>query len=109
MDEKKIVLTATGSKEEAQRIARALVERRLAACVNLVGPMESIYRWKEEVETAEEWLLLIKTTAAAFAGVQEAIRELHSYELPECVQIPIETGSPAYLEWIQEAVISNKQ
>jgi periplasmic divalent cation tolerance protein len=104
MDEKKIVLTTAGSKEEAQRIAHALVERRLAACVNLAGPVESIYRWKGEIENAEEWLLLIKTTASAFPGVRDAIRELHSYELPECVQIPIETGSPDYLNWIQENV-----
>jgi periplasmic divalent cation tolerance protein len=104
MDEKKIVLTAAGSKEEAQEIARALVERRLAACVNLVGPVQSIYRWKDAIENAEEWLLLIKTTAAAFPAVCDTIRELHSYELPECVQIPIEAGSADYLEWIQKNV-----
>jgi periplasmic divalent cation tolerance protein len=104
MDEKKIVLTTAGSREEAQQIARALVERRLAACVSLVGPIESIYRWKEGVESAPEWLLIIKTTAAAFPGVRGAIGELHSYELPECLLIPIEDGSPAYLRWIAENV-----
>ncbi len=102
--DKKIVLTTTGSKEEAQQIAHMLVERHLAACVSLVGPIESIYRWKDDIESAEEWLLLIKTTAAAFADVRDVIRELHSYELPECVQIPIEEGSAEYLSWIEENV-----
>ena len=104
MDPKKIVLTTAGSKEEAQQIAHALVGRRLAACVTLLGPTESVYRWKDGVESAEEWMLLIKTTAAAFREVSDAIRELHSYELPECVQIPIEAGSSAYLHWIEENV-----
>ena len=102
MSQKKIALTTTGSKEEAQKIARALIERRLAACVNIVGPIESIYRWEAKVESAGEWLLLIKTTANAFAAVSAAITELHSYQLPECVQIPVEAGSENYLRWIEE-------
>ena len=85
-------------------MARALVDRRLAACVNLVGPMESIYRWKGQVEEAQEWLLLIKTTAAACEGVRQAIRELHSYELPECIEIAIQGGSADYLRWLGEQV-----
>jgi len=104
MNAKKIVLTTAGSHDEARRLAHALVQRRQAACVNLVGPVESLYRWKEEVETAQEWLLLIKTTAAMFDGVQATIRELHSYELPECVQVPIEAGTEEYLNWIGENV-----
>jgi periplasmic divalent cation tolerance protein len=103
---KKIILTTAGSRDEAQQIAHALVERRLAACVNIVGPMESVYRWKDEIESAEEWLLLVKTTAAAFESVRSAIHELHSYALPECVEIPIEAGSAAYLKWIEENVES---
>ena len=106
MREKRIVLTTTGSKEEAQQIARTLVERRLAACVNLVGPIESIYRWKEDIESAEEWLLLIKTTSAAVQDVTDAIRELHSYELPECIALSIDSGSAAYLQWIEDNVAS---
>ena len=102
--EKRIVLTTAGSREEAQRIARALVDRQLAACVNLLGPIESIYRWKGQVEEAQEWLLLIKTTAAGFAAVRDAIRELHSYELPECIAIDITDGSPDYLRWLGEQV-----
>jgi periplasmic divalent cation tolerance protein len=84
------------------KIARALVERRLAACVNVTGPIQSVYRWKGEVESAEEWLLLIKTTVVAVDRVHATIKELHSYELPECVVLPIEGGSQEYLAWIEE-------
>jgi periplasmic divalent cation tolerance protein len=105
MSDKKIVLTTAGSREEAEKIAHALVERRLAACVNIVGPIHSVYRWQGNVETAAEELLLIKTTAAQFDAVARAIRELHSYELPECIQLPIESGSKEYLEWIEQSVI----
>jgi periplasmic divalent cation tolerance protein len=104
MQSPKLVLTTGGSKAEAQRIARALVERRLAACVNVVGPIESVYRWQDTVENAEEWLLLIKTTAATVAQVSALISELHSYELPECLELPIESGSAAYLKWIEDSV-----
>jgi periplasmic divalent cation tolerance protein len=104
MTDKRIVLTTAGSQEEARKIAHALVERRLAACVNLVGPMESVYRWQGAVETAPEFLLVIKTTAAAFARVRDAIKELHSYEVPECVMVNIEDGSEGYLKWLGESV-----
>ncbi|MBZ5647311.1 MAG: divalent-cation tolerance protein CutA [Acidobacteriia bacterium] len=104
MTDKRVVLTTAGSKEEAQKIARALVERRLAACVNVVGPIESVYRWKGAVETAEEFLCVIKTTAAAVERVRAAIKELHSYELPECVELAVEDGSAEYLAWIGENV-----
>jgi periplasmic divalent cation tolerance protein len=104
MTDKKIILSTTGSREEAQKIARALVERKLAACVNIVGPIESVYRWQGAVETSEEFLLLIKTTAAAYERVRDLIRQLHSYELPECVELSIEDGLPQYLEWIGESV-----
>jgi len=100
--EAKVVLTTCGSKEEAEKIAQALVERRLAACVNMVPAIESVYRWEGKVESATEWLLLIKTTAGRFEAVREAIREMHSYDLPECVMISIEGGSPEYLKWIEE-------
>jgi periplasmic divalent cation tolerance protein len=103
MTDKRIVLTTTGSKQEAQKIARGLVERKLASCVNVAGPIESVYRWKGAVETAEEFLCIVKTTAAAVEAVQAAIRELHSYELPECVVVEI-GGSKEYLAWIGENV-----
>ncbi len=102
MTGRKIVLTTVSSREEGQEIAHALVERRLAACVNISGPIESIYRWKGAVESAAEWLLLIKTTAEKFPAVRDAIRELHSYDLPECIMLSIEDGSPEYLKWIED-------
>jgi len=104
MTDKRIILTTAGSEAEAHKIAQALVERRLAACVNIVGPIESVYRWKGAVESAPEHLLVIKTTAAALPSVRDAIRELHSYELPECVMLQIENGSEEYLRWIAESV-----
>ncbi len=104
MTDKRIVLTTASSEEEARKIARHLVEHRLAACVNLAAQVASIYRWHGEIEEAREWLLIVKTTAAAFGQVREAISELHSYELPECICLTIEDGSPAYLQWIAESV-----
>ena len=101
--EAKMVLTTCGTKEEAQKMARALVERGLAACVNIVPAIESVYRWQGKVESATEWLLLIKTTAARFEAVRDAIRELHSYDLPECIMLSIEDGSTEYLKWIEES------
>src|SRR3984957_15472856 len=99
MTDKRIVLSTTGSEDEARKIARELVERRLAACVNILPPVESIYRWQGKIETGREWLLLIKTTAERFTAVNDTIRELHSYELPECIAIDIEDGSSEYLRW----------
>ena len=99
-----IVLTTTDTSESAQRIARALVERKLAACVNIVPLIESVYRWKGVVETAQELLLIIKTSTKRFADVEKAIKELHHYELPECVMVRIEQGSEEYLRWIADGV-----
>jgi periplasmic divalent cation tolerance protein len=104
MTDKRIVLTTAASEEEAVKIARHLVERRTAACVNIVPQVTSIYRWQENVEETREWLLIVKTTAAAFGQVRDAIAELHSYDVPECICLTIEDGSPAYLEWIAESV-----
>jgi periplasmic divalent cation tolerance protein len=104
MTDARVVLTTCGSHEEAQKIARALVERRLAACVNILPQIESIYRWQDRVESAEEWLLVIKTTEQSFPAVRDAIKELHSYDLPECVCLSVEDSSEPYLRWIQESV-----
>jgi periplasmic divalent cation tolerance protein len=104
MTNKRLVLTTTSSQEEARRIANALVERRLAACVNIVSKIDSIYRWKGKVEEAQEFLLLIKTTESAVENLRDAIQELHSYEVPECIVLPIESGSERYLNWIDESV-----
>ena len=104
MTDKRIVLTTAGSETEAHKIAHKLVERRLAACVNIVPQVASVYRWQDKVEEAREWLLIVKTTATAFAQVREAIAEMHSYQVPECICLTIEDGSPSYLEWIAESV-----
>ena len=102
MSDARIVLTTAGSQEEAKKIAHALVERRLAACVNIVPQIESVYRWQGKVESAEEWLLLIKTRAGCFERVRDAVKELHSYDLPECVMLEVAAGSSEYLNWIAE-------
>jgi periplasmic divalent cation tolerance protein len=104
MTDKRIVLTTAGSEEEAGKIARQLVERGLAACVNIVPRIKSIYHWKDNVEEAVEWLLIVKTTAAGFPAVQEAILQLHSYEVPECICLNVEDGSEEYLRWIGDSV-----
>jgi periplasmic divalent cation tolerance protein len=96
----RIILTTAGSQEEAGKIAHALVERRLAACVNIVPQIESVYRWQGKVETVQEWLLLIKTQAELYERVRDALKELHSYDLPECVMLEVTAGSQEYLDWI---------
>jgi periplasmic divalent cation tolerance protein len=104
MTNKRLVLTTASSKEEARRLAKTLVERHLAACVNIVPNINSIYRWKEKVEESQEFLLLVKTTESAIPQLRDAIQELHSYEVPECIVVPIEDGSEKYLNWIDESV-----
>ena len=104
MTDKRVVLSTAGSEDEARTIAHHLVEHQLAACVNIVPQIESIYRWQGKVESAREWLLLIKTTAEKVPAVREVIRELHSYDVPECIAIAIEDGSAEYLQWIGDSV-----
>ncbi len=94
------VTTSTGSRSEADAIALALVEARLAACVQVVGPVTSRYWWHGAVEVAEEWLCVAKTTAARYPEVEAAIRRLHSYDEPEIVAVPVVAGSPSYLDWV---------
>ncbi|HEU4739021.1 MAG TPA: divalent-cation tolerance protein CutA [Solirubrobacterales bacterium] len=98
------VLTTAGSEEEAGRIAELLVERRLAACVQVVGPIVSRYRWQGAVEEEREWQCLAKTTRGAFEAVEAAIREVHSYDEPEIIATPIVAGSAGYLAWIADNV-----
>jgi periplasmic divalent cation tolerance protein len=98
------VLTTAGSEEEAERISAALVERRLAACVQVLGPISSHYRWQGKLEQAQEWLCLAKTEATRYAEVEAAIAELHSYDEPEIVATPIVAGSAGYLEWIARSL-----
>jgi periplasmic divalent cation tolerance protein len=96
-----VILTTTGSQEEARRLAELLVERRLAACVQMTG-IASVYRWKEQVMREAEVLLLIKTSAHLYAQVEAAIVENHSYETPELLQLPVVEGLARYLDWITE-------
>lgn len=98
------VLTTVGSEEEAGRIASLLVERRLAACVQVVGPITSRYRWQGKIEDEREWQCLAKTTRAAYEAVEAAIREAHSYDEPEIIATPIVAGSRGYLAWIDANV-----
>lgn len=102
MPDYQLVLTTCPTQELALTLANALVKEGLAACVNILPPMQSVYRWKGQVESAAEQLLVIKTTAANYAAVERRIRELHSYELPEVIAVPIVNGLPAYLAWLTD-------
>ena|SRR5690348_102244 len=105
MTNKIVVLVTCGSINEAQQIGRALVDRKLVACANIFRiPVQSIYRWKDKIELAEEVLLLLKSSRSRFAAVQSAIRKLHSYDVPEIIALPIAAGSRGYLEWISSSV-----
>jgi periplasmic divalent cation tolerance protein len=99
-----LVLTTVADGERADWIARALVEERLAACVNVHGPMTSFYRWKGAVERDAERQLVIKTTRGRLAALEVRLKALHSYELPEFLVVPIESGSDAYLGWVLDSV-----
>ncbi len=100
MTDKIVVLSACDSEEQATQVARALVEQRLAACVNIVPGARSIYRWKGQIEDASEWLLVIKSRRDLFDGLRAAIAKIHSYEVPELVALPIVDGSESYLSWM---------
>jgi periplasmic divalent cation tolerance protein len=101
-----VVLVTVSSEEEGLRIARDLVDAKLAACVNIVSGLRSIYRWEEEVCDEGELLVLIKTRMPLFEQVEGKIKEIHSYEVPEIVAIPIIRGSEAYLSWLRESTLS---
>lgn len=95
-----VVLVTTGSEVEAETIATALLEERLAACVNILSPVRSLYRWQGKIADDREWLLVIKTRAERFAAVEARVRALHSYEVPEIISLPLLAGSADYLDWI---------
>ena len=98
------VMTATDKREDAERIARSLVETRLAGCVQIVGPVTSIYRWKGRIETAGEWFCLIKSRRECYGAIERAVRSLHPYETPEIIALPVAAGSRDYLEWLRGEV-----
>lgn len=95
-----LVLTNLPDRGAAERLARDLIESRLAACVNILAPCRSVYRWKDAVQQEEEHPMLIKTTAGRYADLEAAIRARHPYELPEIIAVPVERGLPAYLDWV---------
>lgn len=98
------LVTTTGSREDAERIGRELVERRLAACVQIDGPLISIYRWQEAIETASEWRLKIKSLGSLFPRLEAAIRELHPYDTPEILATEVSGVSEAYRKWLKAEV-----
>ncbi|MBI2347199.1 MAG: divalent-cation tolerance protein CutA [Deltaproteobacteria bacterium] len=107
MEEFIVVYVTVGSAEEAERLAQALVGERLAACVNRLGPVRSVYRWQGQVEQSEEQLLIIKTKRELFGALKKRVQELHSYSVPEIIALPILEGSESYLQWLGEQVMES--
>jgi periplasmic divalent cation tolerance protein len=95
-----LIFTSLPDKQSAKNLAGALVAERLAACVNILPPCASVYRWQGKIENAQEIPLLIKTSRACYGKVEQAIRARHPYELPEIIAVPVEAGLPAYLDWV---------
>ncbi len=100
MTDKIVVLSTCASAEEAEKVARRLVEQRLAACVNVMPGVRSYYRWKDAIESAGEWLLVIKSSRDLFPRLRVELEAVHSYEVPELVAVPIVDGAPNYLNWL---------
>lgn len=100
-----LILSTFGTAEEARRISRTLVEERLVACANILPGVESIYRWKGDVETSAETMVFFKTVTDNYPQLETRIRELHSYEVPEIVALRVDTGLPAYLRWVDESCL----
>ena len=101
MTEKIVVLATASSAEQADRIARHLIEQRLAACVNILPGVQSVYRWHGAIEQSSETMLVIKSSRPLFDSLVEAIKSVHSYEVPEVIALPIVVGSEAYMNWLQ--------
>jgi periplasmic divalent cation tolerance protein len=101
MTDKIVVLSTCASAEEADKLARLLVEQRLAACVTVIPQVTSHYRWKESIESSSEWLLVIKSSRDHFDQLRLAVEKAHSYEIPELIALPIVDGAPNYLNWIE--------
>ncbi|HEY3838430.1 MAG TPA: divalent-cation tolerance protein CutA [Bryobacteraceae bacterium] len=102
MTDKIVVFTTCGSEEEARRLASALIEKRMAACVNITSPVTSVYRWKGALEQSQEWMLIIKSCRARFEELRHVLEAAHSYELPEVLALPVVEGSPNYLSWLED-------
>src|SRR5690242_7557065 len=100
MTDKIVVFSTAGSAEEAEKIARRLVENRLAACVNVIKEIRSFYRWQGKIEDAAEWLLVIKSSRERFEALRSAVEKLHSYDVPEVIALPVVEGAQNYLNWM---------
>lgn len=100
----RVVMTTAGSREEAERLGRLLVEERLAACATLLPAVHSIYRWKGQIESSDECMLLLKTALPQLTALEARLHELHSYETPEFLVLAVEGGSRAYLAWIEASL-----
>ena len=101
------VITTVSKKTDAEKIAKLLIDKRLAACVQITGSIKSIYHWKGKIETAKEWVCVIKTRKSCYKKVEKQIRELHPYEVPEIIAVSIAKGSKDYLKWLSEETIKN--
>jgi periplasmic divalent cation tolerance protein len=99
------VVTTTENKKDAEIIAGVLIDRKLAGCIQIVGPITSIYRWKGQVETAEEWQCMIKSRQDLYEEIEKAIKSMHSYEVPEIIALPIHKISRDYRDWLNDALI----
>lgn len=98
------VFTTFGNKLDAEKSAKILIEKRLAGCVQIIGPVSSTYRWKNKIEEEKEWLCIIKSKRFLYNELEEAIKELHSYEIPEIIAIPVVEGSKEYLDWLNNEI-----
>ncbi len=99
-----VVLVTVRDEAEGHALGRSAVDGRLAACCNLIGPIRSIYRWEGRIHDEAEWLVILKTTAAGFDRLRQRILELHSYETPEVIAVPVVAGSASYLRWVADSV-----
>jgi len=99
----RVIFVTCGSEDQAAKIARTLVSERLAACVNIVGPIRSIYRWRDEVKDDAEYLLIIKTRALLYMKVETRVREMHTYDVPEVLAMNADRGSPPYIQWMLDS------
>jgi periplasmic divalent cation tolerance protein len=107
MTDKIVVLSTCDSEDEAAQVARALVEKRLAACVNIIAGARSIYRWKDSIEDSPEWLLVIKSRRGLFDSIRAEIARLHTYEVPEVIALQVVQGSEAYLAWLDRELAAD--
>ncbi len=103
------VTTTLDDQDQAQKLAAQLVQRRLAACVQVVGPVASTYYWEGKIESAQEWLCIAKTTQLKYPALEDAIRKLHSYDVPEILATPVVAGNKPYLDWIDQTLLAGTE